>query len=152
MPIFEITGDHIAELKEEDLRSLVGLLCEGDLRRRGLSVSAVTYGGDQNAKDGGLDVRVALPAGTVIEGFVPRPDTGIQVKVPDMPRQAIIDEMKPKGVLRPSIIGLAQTDGAYIIVSANGSTADSALIDRRNAMAEAMHGHSRFCKDRARLL
>lgn len=92
-------GDHIAELKEEDLRSLVGLLCEDELRRRGLTVSAVTYGGDQNAKDGGLDVRVALPAGTVIDVFVPRPATGIQVKVPDMPRQAILDEMKPKGVI-----------------------------------------------------
>ena len=58
--MFEITGDHIAELKEEDLRSLVGLLCEDELRRRGLSVSAVTYSGDQNAKDGGLDVRVRV--------------------------------------------------------------------------------------------
>ena len=37
-------GDHIAELKEEDLRSLGGLLCEDELRRRGLIPSLT----DQN--------------------------------------------------------------------------------------------------------
>src|SRR4030088_1798785 len=99
MGMFEITGDHIAELNDEDLRSLIGLLCEDELRRRGLPASAVTWGGNQNAKDGGLDVRVALPAGTVIDGFIPRAATGFQVKVPDMPRQGIIDEMKPSGVV-----------------------------------------------------
>lgn len=138
--MFEITGDHIAELSDEDLRSLIGMLCEAEMRRRGLPVSAVTWGGNQNAKDAGLDVRVSLPSVTVIDGFIPRPSTGYQVKKSDMPRNAILDEMKPKGVIRPSIAALADESGAYIIVSADGSTSDSALKDRRNAMAEAMQG------------
>ena len=38
------------------------------------------------------------------------------------------------------ILELAAAGGAYIIVSSTGSTADSALTDRRNAMAEAIKG------------
>jgi hypothetical protein len=138
--MFDITGDHIAELNDEDLRSLIGMLCEAEIRRRGLAVSSVMWGGNQNAKDAGLDVRIALPSKTAIDGFILRPSTGFQVKKSDMPRNAIIDEMKPKGVIRPSIAALAQESGAYIMVSAAGSTTDSALKDRRDAMAEAMHG------------
>lgn len=138
--MFEINGDHIAELSDEDLRGLVGMLCEAEMRRRGLPVSAITWGGDQNAKDGGLDVRVSLPGTTVIDGFVSRPSTGFQVKKSDMPRSAVIEEMRPKGVIRPSIAALAEEAGAYVMVSADGSTTDTALKDRREAMAEAMLG------------
>lgn len=138
--MFEITGDHIAELTDEDLRGLIGMLCEAEMRRRGLPVSAVTWGGDQNAKDGGLDVRVSLPAITLIDGFILRPSTGFQVKKSDMPRGAVIEEMRPKGVIRPSIAALAEESGAYVMVSADGSTTDAALKDRREAMAEAMQG------------
>jgi hypothetical protein len=138
--MFEITGDHIAELNDEDLRSLIGMLCEAEMRRRGLPSSTVMWGGNQNAKDAGLDVRVALPATTVVDGFIPRPSTGFQVKKSDMPRSAILDEMKPKGVIRPSIAALAEESGAYTIVSADGSTSDSALKDRREAMADATQG------------
>src|SRR5688572_18311026 len=101
--MFEITGDDIAKLNDTDLRSVIGRLCEAEMRRRGLPTSAVTYGGDQNAKDGGLDVRVTLTAGTAIDGFIPKAQTGFQVKKPDMPRAEILDEMKPKpaGTLRP---------------------------------------------------
>jgi hypothetical protein len=62
--MFEITGDGIAALSDTDLRTLIGLLCEAEMRRRGLPTSAVTWGGNQTAKDGGLDVRASLPAGT----------------------------------------------------------------------------------------
>jgi hypothetical protein len=55
-----------------------------------------------------------------------------------VPRAAILDEMKPRGTVRPSIVELAAASGAYIIVSANGSTSDTALTSRRNAMAEAL--------------
>ncbi|QQO33174.1 hypothetical protein JJC00_32340 [Bradyrhizobium diazoefficiens] len=135
--MFEITRDDIAALNDEDLRTLIGLLCEAELRRANLPVSAVTWGGNQTAKDGGLDVRVFLPAGTAVAGFIPRAETGFQVKKPDMPASEIAKEMKPAGVLRPVIQELAEASGAYIIVSSNGSTADSALNNRREAMAEA---------------
>jgi hypothetical protein len=136
--MFEITGDDIAALNDEDLRTIIGRLCEAELRRRELSTFAVTWGGNQTAKDGGLDVRVALPAGTPIDGWIPKGDTGFQVKKQDMPRGEILDEMKPKGELRPVILELAKASGAYIIVSSAGSTADPALKSRKDAMAGAV--------------
>ncbi|MGJ4931566.1 hypothetical protein ACQR1I_31830 [Bradyrhizobium sp. HKCCYLS2038] len=101
-------------------------------------------GAIKRPKDGGLDVRVAVPAGSSIHGFIPKPQTGFQVKAQDMPRGEILDEMKPKParVLRPSIVELADMDGAYIIVSSKGSVAETALNDRRAAMAEALAGTS----------
>jgi hypothetical protein len=136
--MFEITGNDIALLNDEDLRDLVALLCEAELRHRGLPASAVTWGGNQTAADGGLDVRVSLPAGTPIDGFVPRAATGFQVKKPDMPRSEILAEMRPAGTVRSVIKELAAQAGAYIIVSATGSTADGALANRRKAMADAV--------------
>jgi len=144
--MIEITGDHIALLSDGDLRNLIGLLCEADLRTRGLPASAVTWGGNQDAKDGGIDVRVALPAGTLIAGFIPRGACGFQVKRPDMPPSEIAPEMKPKGKIRPAIAELAKASGAYIMVSAQGSVADSALIDRKKAMADALDGVSHASK------
>jgi hypothetical protein len=138
--MFEITPDHIALLNDEDLRTLVARLCEAEARRRGFSASSVTWGGNQNATDGGIDVRVTLPSGSVIDGFVPRPATGFQVKKQDMPRAQILEEMRPNGALRLSIQKLADEAGAYIIVSSEGSTSDVALNNRREAMKEAVAG------------
>ncbi len=136
--MLEITPDHIADLADDDLRTLVALLCEAELSRHNLPVSAVTWGGDQRAADGGLDVRVALPAGSPVTDFVPRPNTGFQVKCQDMPRSDILAEMRPSHVVRPVIRELADATGAYVIVSSQGSTSDSALRNRRTAMAEAV--------------
>jgi hypothetical protein len=135
--MLEITPDHIAELADDDLRTLIGLLCEAELSRHNLPISAVTWGGNQRAADGGLDVRVALPAGSAITDFVPRANTGFQVKCQDMPRTTILAEMRPSGVVRPVIRDLADASGAYVIASSQGSTADSALRNRREAMASA---------------
>jgi hypothetical protein len=136
--MLEITADDIARLNDEQLRAVVARLCEAELRGRGHSAVHVTWGGNQNAADGGIDVRVALPPGTVIDGYVPRPATGFQVKAQDMPAGEIAEEMLPKGIIRPSIQGLADQSGAYIIVSSQGSTADTALTSRRDAMTEAI--------------
>jgi hypothetical protein len=144
--MFEITGDDILLLNDEDLRALMGRLCEAELRRHGHSVSCATWGGNQTAKDGGLDVHVSLPPGAEIGGFIPKPETGFQVKKPDMPHQAIIDEMKPHGVVRPVILDLAKAAGAYIIASSTGSTAFSALKSRKEAMVEALEGVSEASK------
>lgn len=138
--MFEITGNDIALLNDTDLRALIGRLCEAELRRQGHSVSHVTWGGSQTAKDGGLDVHVALPPGAKVGGFIPRPETGFQVKKPDMPRREILDEMKPEGIVRPVIVDLVKASGAYIIVSSTGSTAFSALKNRKKAMTDAVEG------------
>jgi hypothetical protein len=74
--MLEITGQDVALLNDGDLRDLVGRLCEATVRQNGFPTSAVTWGGDQNARDGGIDVRVALAANAAIDGFVPRPATG----------------------------------------------------------------------------
>lgn len=136
--MFEITADDISLLSDQDLRTLVGLLCEAEARSRGFPASSVTWGGDQNAADGGIDVHVVLPVGTAIEGFVPRADTGYQVKKMDMPPTEILAEMRPHGVIRPSIQKLADQSGAYVVVSSEASTSDSALQRRLLAMAEAV--------------
>ena len=136
--MFEITPDDVALLNDEDLRSLVGRLCESEMRRRGISPSCVTWGGNQRAADGGLDVRVALPPNVDGEGFIPRPDTGFQVKAEDMQAAKIRSEMRPKEELRSSIRDLAEKSGAYIIVSSKGSTSDLPLQNRREAMREAI--------------
>src|SRR5262245_21818386 len=95
--VLDISGNDIAQLSDGDLRSLVARLCEAEMRRQGFPTSAVTAGGQQEAKDGGIDVRVALPASALINGYVARPATGFQVKKSDMPPKAIGEEMRPKG-------------------------------------------------------
>jgi hypothetical protein len=137
--MFEVTVADIALLNDENLRSLVGLLCEAEVRKLGLPPSYVTWGGNQDAGDGGLDVRVALPPSVPTFGFVPRPATGFQVKKPKMPRKKILAEMrpKPKRLLRPVIRDLADQVGAYIIVNAE-STSDSVLRNRIKAMVDGV--------------
>ena len=136
--MFEISGSDISSLGDADLRCLVGRLATAELRAKGYPLSSVTAGGDQDAADGGLDVRVECPTVIADPDFVPRRLTGFQVKKPDMPPSAIGDEMRPKGVLRDAIRELADASGAYVIVSAQGSVADKALAARRKAIREAL--------------
>lgn len=136
--MLEITSEDIAKLNDERLREVVARLCEAELLQRGQSPAYVTWGGHQKASDGGIDVRVALPAGASIDGFVPRPTTGYQVKQEDTPAGRISDEMLPKGKIRPAITALAEAGGAYVMVSSQGSTADTALTARREAMQKAI--------------
>lgn len=136
--MLDVTPSDISNLGDEDLRELVVRLCEAELRGANLPVSALTAGGHQNASDGGLDVRVRLKSDLANGNFIPRSNTGFQVKVPDMPRYAILEEMAPGGNLRPVVAELAEAQGAYIIVSSKVSTSDSMLKARIDAMAEAI--------------
>jgi len=136
--MFEITSADIALLNDADLRSLVGQLCEAEMRKRGLPTSAVTWGGHQDSSDGGLDTHVALLSTTEIHGWVARPQTGFQVKKQKMPRSEILAEMRPAGALRPAIRELADRSGAYIIISSQDSTSHTSLRNRLQAMADAV--------------
>lgn len=138
--MFEITGEDVARLGDADLRTLVARLALAELSAQGLPCSAVTAGGHQDAKDGGIDVRVETTDEMPRPDFVPRKITGFQVKRPDMPRTEIIKEMRPPPdkLLRPSIATLAVGGGAYIVVSAQGSVADQPLQDRRDALREGL--------------
>ena len=142
--LLEIGGDDIAQLNDADLRALVGLLCEADFRMAHLSTRGITWGGNQDARDGGLDVVVRGDIEPPPNSFVPRRNTGFQVKKPDMPRAEILKEMKPDGVLREEIKKLIEENGAYIIVSSNGSTANTALNNRLDAMKEAIQGEADY--------
>src|SRR6185437_14013886 len=141
--MFDVTGQDISLLSDEDLRTLVGRLCEAELRRLGLSPLCATWGGNQNAVDGGVDVRVTLGESAPIGAAFARHNAAYQVKAEDMPRGKILAEMKPDGTVRPSILELAATGGSYIIVSSKGSVSDSALADRRRAMHDAVAGSAK---------
>lgn len=136
--MIEVTGNDIKDLSDIDLRSLIGLLCEAELRENNIPTAGVTWGGHQNARDGGIDVRVEIAATLTKDNYIPNSKTVFQVKKPDMPRAEIINEMRPNGELREVIRKLINDGGAYIIVSSQGSTADSALEHRKDAMREAI--------------
>lgn len=141
--MFEIEGSHIAELNDADLRSLVGLLCEAELAAHGLSTAAVTWGGSQNAVDGGIDVRVRIQDGAAPRGFLPRLSIGFQVKKSDFTPGLITPEMRPSGNLRDSIKKLIDEGGAYILASSGSDTSDKALADRVHAMRSAVADEAR---------
>lgn len=137
--MFEISGDDIANLGDADLRTLVARLALAEIRANGSPSSCVTAGGNQDAADGGLDVRIECASDFLIPDFVPRRLTGFQVKKSDMPVSAIRNEMRPNGILRDVIRELADASGAYVIVSAQGSVADKPLADRREAIRDALN-------------
>lgn len=136
--MFLVTPDDIERLSDEDARTIVALLCETEMKKREYPTSAVTWGGNQNAPDGGIDVRISLNSGTIINGFIPKTETGLQVKKPEMTAASIKEEMCPGGVIRNSIRELADKSGAYIIVSTGSNVSDSMLRDRLLAMKEAV--------------
>ena len=107
--MFDITPEDIAQLNDPDLRELIGRLCEEELRKAGLSTAFVSYGGNQTAQDGGNDVRVELPHSASINGYISRRLTVFQCKAQDMPRAAILKEMRPKGVVRPTSVRLSSS-------------------------------------------
>lgn len=137
--MFDVTPQEIARLGDADLRSLIGLLCESEAKANGHSPAAVTWGGHQDAPDGGLDVHVKIPTPLTHAGLILKPDTGFQVKASRMRPAEITSEMRPNGRLRPAIAELADNSGAYIIVSSAESTSDRALKKRLESMRDAVH-------------
>ena len=154
MSVLDITGDDIAQLRDDEFRSLIGLLCEADYRSAGLTTRGIAWGGHQDAADGGVDVaywgmlteKVEPPS----NAFIPRKDAVIQVKLNGMTPSKIVQEMRPrpkdeellkkhpKGILRQSIKNLIPLGGAYIIVSAKTDAAGVRLSERIEAMRDAV--------------
>jgi hypothetical protein len=146
----EVTGDDIARLDDASLRELIGLLCEAEFRKAGRSAAGVTWGGDQNAPDGGFDVVVEAEEPYFFHGFLKGPKSAFQVKKSRMRRADVLREMKPKGNLRESIRNLIRRTGSYIIVCSAASTSDSSLQARRAAMRDAINdetGHEQLHVD-----
>ncbi|MEJ7643904.1 MAG: hypothetical protein WKF87_04890 [Chryseolinea sp.] len=134
--LFELTSHDISNLSEEDLRTLLAKLCEADFRKANMSTSSITWGGHQNAVDGGVDVRVKckkLPSNT----YVPRPNTIFQVKKADLTARQVAIEMKPKKKLRPAIADVMKKKGAYVLTSGN-SISDLQLNNRIKEMKKVL--------------
>lgn len=140
-PIFRITSADIKALNDGQARELVARLCKAELQAGGIGTDAVTWGGDQRAKDGGVDVRVEATPGAVITGYIPKDSTVYQVKAEPFGKPKIPGEMAPKGVLRPALSDLASRSGAYVIVSTRDDLSDLSLGERKQTMADCLEEH-----------
>lgn len=137
-PVFTVTTEEIQLLNDAQSRELVARLSREELRRLGGSGAAVTWGGDQRAKDGGVDVRVDAGSLVATSGYVPRTQTAYQVKAESFPKSKISPEMAPGAVLRPAIEDLAGVSGAYVIVSTRDNLSDSSRAARLAEMANCL--------------
>lgn len=144
--MYTIAKEDILNLHDADLRNLIGYLCIAELEAAGESPAGVTFGGNQDASDGAVDVRV-LRGKDMQDGrsFVPRKQTVFQVKKPKMAPADIKKEMMSKGILKDSIKELCQNGGAYIIVSGKDDCTDSMLKQRKTAMRDCIKGQSDNC-------
>jgi len=138
MEFLELAAADITALDDGQLRELVARLAEAELREQGIPRSSVQAGGAQEAADGGLDVSVATEGPLERPAFVPRANTGFQVKKHGMSRGNCRKEMLEVGELRASIKALADEKGAYIIVSGKDSCSATMHKERLAGMEEAL--------------
>ena len=138
MSFFDITTSDISNLNDADLRELVGRLCEAEIAKQNLSILCVDWGGAQEAPDGGIDVRVNSKCELKIQGFVPRKNTGFQVKKNSMPKKSCLSEMQKDGQVKPVIAELIDESGAYIIISGKDNCSESMRSSRLQGMKEAI--------------
>lgn len=138
MVFFELEPADISALSDGDLRELVGRLCEAELIRQGIGPSCATWGGAQEAPDGGLDVSVKKAEGISQTSFLPRANTGFQVKKHSLSRKGCNKEMLHKGAVKPAITELVAAKGAYVIVSGKLDCTETMLRERLAGMSEAV--------------
>ncbi len=136
--IFEVDKIALKKLNDEQARELVARLCKAECRTLGLAESAVTWGGDQRAPDGGVDVRVKLAGSPAGLDFIPKPSSAFQVKAETFPPSKIPNEVAPGGEERAIYGELAKEDGAYVIVSTRDDCSNSALKDRTEKIDETL--------------
>ena len=100
MRFFELQAEDISTLSDGDLREMVGRLCEAEIIQQGRQPFCVTWGGAQEAGDGGLDVYVTDAGIVESKNFIPRENTGFQVKKNSMSKASCTNEMLDKGNLK----------------------------------------------------
>jgi hypothetical protein len=137
-PIFSVSSEEIQSLTDVQARELVARLCKSELRTQGISTAMVSWGGDQRAKDGGVDVRVDVNPPLGIGGYVKKDRCAFQIKAETFNASKIPVEMAPKGVLRPAITDLAGSGGAYVVASTRDNLSDSSLAARKAAMESCL--------------
>ena len=141
--LLDVTGADIGVLSDSDLRILTGKLCEADYLQEGLPTLGITWGGHQDAADGGVDVRVSQfsePQSGISSpphnSHIPRAETVFQCKKMDMPKNLIVTEMGKHDVVQ-LLSELAANEGSYVIVS-GASITDKQYRNRLAAMKEAV--------------
>jgi hypothetical protein len=141
MLFYELEKEDISKLTDSDLREMIARLCIAELSQQGIGSKCVLWGGAQEAADGGLDVIIKNAYGIREFGFVPRPNTGIQVKKQSMGRAACLKEMLDKSrKVKLPIQELASTQGAYIIISGKDDCTPIMQSKRTSGMREAISG------------
>lgn len=140
-PVFSTNAKDIRLLDDVKSRELIARLCRAEIRNQGGSEGSVTWGGDQRAKDGGVDVRVDSDVTVISSAYVPKPAAAYQVKAESFAARKIANEMAPDGGLRSAILELAKSKGAYVIVSTRDNLSDSSLASRKRAMSQCLSDH-----------
>ena len=103
MTVFDLEKDDLLRLSPAQLEELIARLAEAEVASVGYGPGRVHRSGSIDAPDGGVDIRVVVPATELDTGFPARPDTIVQVKKSSMPPSAIKKEMRPGGTLSPAI-------------------------------------------------
>ncbi|MCS4096106.1 hypothetical protein [Rhizobium sp. BK176] len=134
--LFLVSSEEIQRLNDEQARELVARLVRAEAEKLEAANSSVTWGGDQRAKDGGIDVRFTSSALAANSSYLPKSCVGYQVKAEKFPPSKISGEMAPAGTMSTSIADLLRENHAYIIVSTKDSASDSSLAARKSKMAE----------------
>lgn len=136
--LLEVSKDQIKSLKDDELRELIVMLSNATLKKNNISNKAVLHGGNQDSKDGGVDVRIFVPKLNILNDYIDNPNTIIQVKVPNMTSAEIKKEMLKNGKLRESIENLSSLNGKYVIVSSSSDVSDLEYQKRISTMRECI--------------
>ncbi|TBC25610.1 hypothetical protein ELH33_33080 (plasmid) [Rhizobium ruizarguesonis] len=137
-PLFTITKSEIKLLTDEQAREVVARLCMAELEAKALPRSAVSWGGNQRAADGGVDIKVELPGSPVLTGYIPTAYTAFQVKAEKFGPAKVTEELAPQGKLRELFSELAARAGGYVIVSTHDDVSEKHLKPRLTAMTDAL--------------
>ena len=114
---FDVTPKDIGLLNDDQLRDLLRQLVEAEVRQHGIPRSGIRLGGDQNARDCGIDARVEWTGDPLKTEWFPRRLVIFQSKAEAMPQSKINSEMAPKGRPRDFFRELIRKSGSYIIFS-----------------------------------
>jgi hypothetical protein len=121
----------IAELSDEQLRTLLSRLLSAESKRLGIPPAAIFVGGNQTAADGGVDASIAWTGDPEPLGWLPRRKIYFQCKAENMAAAALTKEIRPGGTARPIFAELAKEGGSYVVFS----TDDPSSLGQKNRLA-----------------
>ena len=138
MSILDIDGNDIERLNPSQLEELVLLLTQVELIAHDLSSGHAYGSGNNNAPDGGVDVRVEIPQNSFDTGYIRRPNTIFQVKSGKLGNRGIKKEMRPKGKLRDTISEVVKKSGSYVVVSSKSRCTDKTRREKSQYMKKIL--------------